>query len=145
MFSKACEYGIRATIYIAGQSGQGLRASLQDIAREVGSPAAFTAKILQTLTRNKIISANKGPNGGYEFHGKDAGSVKLAQLVKAIDGKKIYKDCCLGLAECDSDRPCPIHHKFEHIREELEEMLENTTISELAEKLGKGEVFLKRT
>ncbi len=141
MFSKACEYGIRAAIYIAGQSAQGQRASLKDIAREAGAPAAFTAKILQALSRNGIIHAVKGPGGGYDM---DGGQARLARVVKAIDGPDLYLGCGLGLKECDATRPCPIHHKFEHIREGLREMLEHTTVSELAGSVEEGGGCLKR-
>jgi Rrf2 family iron-sulfur cluster assembly transcriptional regulator len=144
MFSKACEYGIRATVYIAGHSGHDKRASLKDIAAEIGSPEAFTAKILQLLTRQNIIQAVKGPNGGYSMNREQADKSSLAQLVAAIDGKNVYLDCGLGLKECDGDRPCPLHHKFEQIREGLRDMLENTTISDLVAKLEAGGSYLKR-
>lgn len=141
MFSKACEYGLRAAIYIAGQSAQGQRASLRDIAREAGAPVAFTAKILQTLSRSGIIHAANGPGGGYDMGG---GQGLLARVVKAIDGTDVYLGCGLGLKECDASRPCPIHHKFEHIREGLREMLEHTAISDLAGRVEEGEACLKR-
>ncbi|MET0760542.1 MAG: transcriptional regulator, partial [Flavobacterium sp.] len=48
MFSKTCEYGIRASIFIASQSYQNNRIGLKDIAKKIDSPEAFTAKILQT-------------------------------------------------------------------------------------------------
>ena len=71
IFSKACEYGIRASIYIAQQSLNDERASLKDISREIGSPEAFTAKILQTLVKNKIIDSIKGSHGGFEVKVKN--------------------------------------------------------------------------
>ena len=70
MFSKACEYGIKATIYIAMQSMQNSRVSLKDIAKEIDSPVAFTAKILQQLARNKIVESVKGPTGGFQIEKK---------------------------------------------------------------------------
>ena len=39
MFSKACEYGIRAVVYIAEQSQNDTRVSLKDIARQIDSTA----------------------------------------------------------------------------------------------------------
>lgn len=46
MFSKTCEYGIRATIHIASKSLLGERVSLRDVTEAINSPVAFTAKIL---------------------------------------------------------------------------------------------------
>ncbi|MEQ9438677.1 MAG: Rrf2 family transcriptional regulator [Cyclobacteriaceae bacterium] len=71
MFSKACEYGIRSTIYVARQSLEDKRASQKDISREIDSPVAFTAKILQQLVRNNILSSVMGPTGGFHIEKSD--------------------------------------------------------------------------
>ena len=59
MFSKACEYGIKAAIFIAINSYEGRRVSPKEIAEEINSPQAFTAKILQDLVRNNIVFSIK--------------------------------------------------------------------------------------
>lgn len=143
MFSKACEYGIRASIYIAGQSHKDQRTSLKDIARQIGSPEAFTAKILQQLSKNNIISSIKGPKGGFEIEKKQIGKIKLSQIVLAIDGDALYKGCGLGLKECSEKVPCPVHHQFKQIRQSIIHMLEHTNLSELAMGLKDGSTFLK--
>ena len=144
MFSKACEYGIKATIYISLQSMQGNRTSLKDIAREINSPEAFTAKILQQLAKSKIVDSSKGPSGGFQIEPQNIDRIKLSQIVFALDGDSIYKGCGLGLDECNADQPCPLHHKFAHIRDELKAMLQNTTLYELATGLEVGLTYLKR-
>ena len=58
MFSKTCEYGIKATLFIAQMSQKGERVSLKDIASAIDSPSAFTAKILQTLSKRKHYKIN---------------------------------------------------------------------------------------
>lgn len=144
MFSKACEYGIRASIYIADQSYKDKRVSLKDIAGQIGSPEAFTAKILQQLSRNNIISSVKGPNGGFEIEKKKISKVKLSHIVLAIDGDAIYKGCGLGLKECSEKVPCPVHNQFKAIRNSIISMLDNTNLLELALGLKQGLTFLKR-
>ena len=144
MFSKACEYGIRATLYIAQKSLGGERSGLKDIAREIDSPEAFTAKILQQLARNQILKSVKGPYGGFELSKENMETIKLSHIVDTIDGDSIYKGCGLGLKECNADKPCPVHDKFLVIREELKKMLETTTLFELATNLETGFAFLKR-
>mgnify|MGYP002795141008 FL=1 len=67
MFSKACEYGIRATIYIAMQSLEGFRVNLKEIAAAIDSPIAFTAKILQQLVKSNIVESVKGAKGGVQI------------------------------------------------------------------------------
>ena len=142
MFSKACEYGVRAVIYIGAQSSQEKRASLKDIARQIDSPEAFTAKILQQLTRSNIIDSVKGPAGGFTIDKRKINKIKLGQVVAAIDGDGIYKGCGLGLKACSEKRPCPLHDKFKSVREEIRCMMENTYLHELSHGLKNG-MYLK--
>ncbi len=144
MFSKACEYGIKATLYLAQQSGRGSRVSLKEIAKGIDSPEAFTAKILQVLVKHEIINSVKGPNGGFDIHPNDLDKIKLSLVVKAIDGDSIYNGCGLGLKTCNELKPCPVHNKFKKVREKLKIMLETTSFKELASGLHEGLTFLKR-
>tara|TARA_R110000868_G_C10948522_1_gene767625 strand:- start:125 stop:559 length:435 start_codon:yes stop_codon:yes gene_type:complete len=143
MFSKACEYGIKASIFIAINSYAGRRVSPKEIAKEINSPEAFTAKILQELVRHEIISSVKGAYGGFEIVKSRIGTIKLDQIVKVIDGDKIYNGCGLGLGTCDENHPCPVHDKFKLVRDELKYMLENTSLEELALSIKAGESFFK--
>lgn len=144
MFSKACEYGIRASIYIALQSLDDKRTSLKDIAKETGSPVAFTAKILQQLSKNRIIDSVQGATGGFEIVKNKINHIKLSEIVYAIDGDNVYIGCGLGLEECNANKPCPVHDKFVAVREGLRHMLENTTLHEMTTGLETGLTFLKR-
>ena len=144
MFSKACEYAIRATIHIAVQSTQGKRVSLKDIAKAIDSPEAFTAKIMQQLSRDAIIDSIKGPSGGFTIDKENMSKIKLSQIVSAIDGDSIFNGCGLGLKKCSENHPCPVHDKFKAIREALKDMLENTSVYELSIGLTSGLTFLKR-
>ena len=144
MFSKTCEYGIKATLYVAHQSLLNNRTSLKDIAKAIDSPEAFTAKILQILSKNGILKSTTGPTGGFEIEKENREMIKLSDIVFAIDGNELYKGCGLGLKECNSLKPCPLHDKFMSIRDDLKQMLETTSIEELANGLNSGLSFLKR-
>jgi len=143
MFSKACEYGIKAAIFIATKSYEGKRVSPKEISAEFDSPQAFTAKILQALVKHNIINSVKGAYGGFEIDKTNIGNVKLSQIVNAIDGDSIYSGCGLGLEKCDENHPCPVHDKFKGVRDELKHMLEETNLEELALNIKSGASFLK--
>lgn len=143
MFSKACEYGIKAAIFIATKSYEGKRVSPKEISTEIDSPQAFTAKILQALVKHNIVNSVKGAYGGFEIDKKNISNIKLAQIVNAIDGDSIYSGCGLGLDKCDESHPCPVHDKFKGVRNELKHMLEKTNLEELALNIKSGASFLK--
>ncbi|CAM4105321.1 RrF2 family transcriptional regulator [Zobellia nedashkovskayae] len=144
MFSKACEYGIRASTYIALKSLEGTRVSLKEIAEKIDSPVAFTAKVLQQLSKNHIVESVKGASGGFQISKVNMNEIKLAQIVFAIDGNNVYEGCGLGLKKCNANEPCPVHDKFVQIRSDLKTMLENTSLYDMTIGLEKGLTALRR-
>lgn len=143
MFSKSCEYAIKAAIYIANNSLLDIKVGFVDIAKEIDSPEAFIAKILQKLTKEGVILLVRGVNGGFFIPKNLIVKVKLAHIVQAIDGDAVFKGCGLGMEKCNANRPCPLHDKFMSIRSDLRIMLETTNLEELALGLKSGETFLK--
>jgi Rrf2 family transcriptional regulator, iron-sulfur cluster assembly transcription factor len=144
MFSKACEYGLRATLYIAMNSLDDKRVSLREIAGKIASPEAFTAKILQQLVHHKIIHSVKGATGGFEIEKQDLCRITLSQIVSAIDGNELLYGCVIGLSKCTEEHPCPVHAKFTEIRGNLKVMLDTTSIYDLSQGLETGLTFLKQ-
>lgn len=144
MFSKACEYAIRAVVCVAGCGQEGQRLGLKEIAERTDSPEAFTAKILQKLSHEGVVLSMKGPGGGFEIPPELAKRTKLSDIVTIIDGNGIYTGCALGLSQCDETKPCPLHDHFLRIREDLQRMLESTSIHDLVHGLKAGDTFLKR-
>ncbi|MVZ60513.1 RrF2 family transcriptional regulator [Sphingobacterium humi] len=143
MFSKACEHGLKAILYIATQSMDGKRVKIGEVAEHTATPEAFTAKVLGTLTKFNILKSVKGPYGGFEMSEEQIHGVRLADIVKAIDGEELFIGCALGLRECNAKRPCPMHHRFVEIRKELKSMMESSTVYDLATDVIAGESVLK--
>ncbi len=144
MFSKACEYGIKATLYIASQSLKERRVKIGDIVQHIGSPEAFTGKILGLLSKNGIVDSYTGPNGGFEIKPENLHSITMADIVRAIDGNAFFEGCALGLDQCDAKRPCPMHFFIEKIRKEMRGVLKKTTAYELAVGIKNRETLLMR-
>jgi Rrf2 family protein len=142
MFSKSCEYAIKAMIFVAQKSKDELRVGIKEIAKGTDSPEHFIAKIMQELGRKNLVHSMKGPNGGFYMDKTDLQS-SIADIVKAIDGDGIYKKCVLGLKDCSEKRPCPVHFQFKEIKKNLISMIENNTIGEFNERLDTGNFFLK--
>jgi Rrf2 family protein len=143
MFSKSCEYAIRAVIFICTKKEVNKVVKIQEIAEAVGAPVYYTSKILQQLSRLKIMGSLKGQNGGF-YMGQEHKEIRLIDIVNAIDGDKIFNGCALGLSQCSERNPCPLHAQFKSIRKEIKDMLESTTIHDLSKNLLKGKTTLKK-
>lgn len=130
-------------LFVGQKSRQGTRTRISEIAKGIDSPEYFIAKILQVLSRKRLIQSQKGPAGGF-YLSKEGLECTLADIVRAIDGDKIFSGCGLGLKSCSEKEPCPIHDKFRVIREDIRYMLETVKLSECSERLEKRLTFLKR-
>lgn len=134
---------MRAVFFIAHRTAAGGRVGIKEIAYGIGSPEHFLAKILQDLSRRGIVQSAKGPNGGF-YMDKSALRRPLSEVVEAVDGNGIFTGCGLGLESCSETNPCPLHHDFKKIRQEIHSMLQNTTIEEFNEDLNLGITSLKK-
>lgn len=143
MFSKTCEYAIRAMLFIAQQSKDGKKVGIKEIAGGIGSPEPFIAKILQDLGRKGLLQSAKGPNGGFFLHKKDF-DCSLADIVMVVDGDQLFSGCGLGLKNCSEAKPCPIHHEFKRIRKDIQQLMEKAKLGEFSEALEQRLSFLKR-
>jgi len=143
MFSKTCEYAIRALFFIACQSAEGRKTGIKEIALGIDAPEPFIAKILNDLSRKNLVQSYKGPLGGFFLNEKSAQN-SVADVVKAIDGDKLFLGCGLGLHYCSEREPCPIHHQFQQIRKSLYHMLEKTKLNSMAQPADAGFFFLKQ-
>jgi len=141
MFSKSCEYAIKATIHLCMKTKDGGRLSIAEISEAIDSPEPFTAKILQTLARHEIISSAKGPGGGFFIESK-AEPIKVIEMIDLIDGKHAFDRCGLGLKNCDANHPCPIHNEFASYSSRLKKLLETKTIQQFATEIKAGKAFL---
>lgn len=143
MFSKACEYGIRAVVHIARQTRDGSRIGLKEIAAGTDVPQAFIAKILQQLVHNQVISSHKGPHGGFYVEPEQLTGVTLFSIVRAIDGDSLFTGCGLGLKECSEEHPCPLHFQFREVRDGLTHILRSTSLMDMIQRLDSGLGFLR--
>ncbi len=143
MFSKTCEYAIRAMLFIAQKSESGHKIGIKEISKGIDAPEHFLAKILQDLSRKGIVRSIKGPNGGF-YLDDSAKKNTLADIVKAVDGDDLFTGCGLGLKICSEKNPCPLHDEFKIIRKKIHNMLESAIVAEFNIELLRGLRHLKR-
>lgn len=143
MWSKTTEYAIRALVQVALSNRAGHRPGFREIAGSIDAPVQFTAKILQILSRAELVNSVRGRGGGFFFNEKKP-DLKLAEVIRALEGDKYFSGCVVGLQKCDQDHPCPLHNEFARIRTDLVNLADQETIQGLAGKIMDGDARLKR-
>ena len=121
MLSNACKYAIRAILYLAIETDEEKKIGVKKISEELETPQPFLAKLLQQLTKAKLVSSTKGPNGGFYLTKKDKENA-VWDIVINIDGTAKFDDCFLGLSTCSDANPCPIHFIVSPFKEKLLEI-----------------------
>ncbi len=133
LYSKTAQYSIQSMLYIAANHSES-NILVRDVARELGLPASFLSKILQTLSRYGFLNSVKGPRGGFSMSEKGAEST-IAQLVEVIDGPMDFEMCIAGFVPCNSENACPLHESWKRIREEIRELVNRKSIMTLAKEM----------
>ncbi len=127
MLSKACTYGLLASLHVAKQDAGYV--SIREMSGHLGISFHFLTKILQVLTQAGIMRSHKGPNGGVAL-ARPADSITLMEIVTAIDGNALFTQCMLGLPGCGHATPCPMHDHWVGIRAALTDLFNRQTLAD---------------
>jgi len=134
MLSNACKYAIRSILYLAINYEGNKKFGVKKIAEELETPQPFLAKLLQQLTRNKLVSSAKGPTGGFYL---DENNLKNSvwDIIKCIDGTDKFDKCFMGLSSCDDANPCPVHFTVAPFKNKLYNDFKDKTIQEFVDEI----------
>ena len=134
VFSKPTGYALRA-LAVLPEDGPFVRA--RDIAREVGVPAPYLAKILYTLATRGLVDSARGPGGGVRL-ARPARLITLGEVAEAFFEETPAEPCCLlGLDACGHrDSPCALRRAWNALREERAATLAQVTIEDLQARNG---------
>lgn len=143
MLAKGTEYGIRALVYIQLKNWEQKRPGVEEIAREIEAPEAYSGKILQTLTKHRLLNSMKGRGGGF-FFSDNQSDLTLYEVIHVMEGDNCFVKCGFGLKNCNDENPCPLHDKYLEIRDGFHDIVRTETIHSLAERIKEGNAVLNR-
>jgi Rrf2 family protein len=111
MLNKATKYAIWVLVYTKKQNDKGLKPGIEEIARKIGGPRFYIAKILQKLVGKGIINSVKGKAGGY-FFDMSKPEITIKALMEEDEIEKVFSSCVLGLKSCCPETPCVLNKKW---------------------------------
>lgn len=141
MLSYSCKTAIKAVIYLASKYESGSRESIRTIADSIDASEHTVGKLLQSLVKQDVINSTKGPGGGF-YLSKQQLQQPVINIVFAVDGKNIFRECGLGLNKCSEKHPCPIHFEYKESRDLMENLFRKKKVSELSQVVDAGMSFL---
>lgn len=140
LLSKGCEYGLRAALYLASLDEDGY-VSIRTISDELDISFPFLTKIFQQMNEAGLLKSHRGPSGGVAFT-KPTDQITLYDIVVAVDGEELFRECVLGLPGCGNDKPCPVHERWAEERDRLQQMFERNTLADMARQINDFDVRL---
>lgn len=141
MLSITCKTGIRAVLFLATRLQSGDKYSIHEIASGVEGNEHTLGKLLQMLVKKGVISSSKGPTGGF-FMTPYQVKAPVLNVVLALDGDELFTACGLGLPHCSASKPCPLHHAYAKVRDQLEIIFTTNSIEAISKDISKGAAFL---
>lgn len=133
MISKAVDYSLRGIVYMASHPDRQYF-GVKELAKDIRVSPSYLGKVLQTLVKKGYLRSVTGPGGGFGL-ARNADSISLMDLITAIDGKRAFKPCFLGRAECNDANPCPIHDLWKDSRDQLMENCQKTMVTDVLGKV----------
>jgi Rrf2 family protein len=124
------EYGLRGLLFLAKQPA-GRLFLVSEVSKAQRIPETYLAKIFQRLSKTGLLKSTRGLNGGFNL-GKPAKEITMKQVIEALEGPIALNRCLLRQGECDEEKGCPLHEVFEEAQEKFLEVLDRTTIEDLA-------------
>lgn len=130
LLSKRSEYGLRAMLYLAGEVNREY-VPIGDISDRLGISFAFLGKIFQTLNDAELTTSRRGPHGGVALS-RSSASITMYDVVAALDGQDVFRECVLGLPGCGEQKPCPLHDSWARQRDQVELLFRRASLAQLA-------------
>ena len=135
MMSSKAKYGLKAMLYLAEHEGEG---SIQgaEIAKEQNIPKKFLDTILLELKNNGLLTSKKGKGGGYLL-ARPAARIMAGQIIRILDGPLALLACVSETAyrpcgDCRDTEACQIRHVMRKVRDATAEILDNTSLRDMA-------------
>ncbi|QEC69209.1 Rrf2 family transcriptional regulator [Panacibacter ginsenosidivorans] len=141
MLSYTCKTAIKAAVYLASKFESGENAGIKEIAEYINASEHTVGKLMQTLVKQGVVNSVKGPSGGF-YISKEQTKQPIINIVEAIDGKNVFKECGLGLSKCSASHPCPIHNEYKEARNLIEQLFNTRRIADLCEFVNSGLAYL---
>ncbi len=128
--TRAADYAIRVMIHLAGlESGE--RVSLAALVAATGAPDSFLSKVMQALTRARLVMSRRGPAGGFEISARGR-HASMRDAIEAIDGRMCLNVCLSERRSCSRRDWCPAHKIWVKAQAAMLEVLSTAMIADLA-------------
>lgn len=126
------EYGMRAMIVLAEQSGEDLL-SASELARREHIPLKYLEQLLAELKKAGLLISFPGARGGYRL-ARPPAEIPVGDVVRALDGPLSPMSCVAEgeRAPCAFEAGCKLKPLWSILHGSVQKVLDHTTLEEVA-------------
>jgi Rrf2 family protein len=128
--NRATDYALRATIHLATIPASA-RVPGPVVARAIGAPESFVAKVLQQLVQAGLVTSQRGMGGGFQL-ARRAADMSLLEVVEAIEDPTQLNLCLPQGPNCSRKEWCGAHPAWAEAQAALVKVLGKASIAQLA-------------
>ena len=129
LVTRNTDYALQAICYIAKQ---GKVVTVPEMVRVLGVPRPFMRKILQQLSKKKILKSYKGQTGGFKLR-LFPEKIFIIQIMRIFQGQVGLNGCFLKKDICPNRGKCVLRKKIRVIENNLLGQLRQINIASLVE------------
>lgn len=123
---QTAEYALRAMALLA-RAPAGAILGGPDLAERARIPSPYLSKVMRRLVVAGLVVARRGRGGGFSL-ARAPGTIRLSEILEAIDVQVAARKCVFGWSACRDDRPCPLHPLWVELSARQRRWAEETTL-----------------
>ncbi len=131
------DYALRAMVNLARNYDKELVSS-RTISIQEKVPYQLACKLMQRLSKAKLIKSSMGPKGGFQLC-REPAKISLLEIIEAVQESLSLNRCLLAKSKCPNMKTCTIRPKLSELQEYIGNYLTNITLAELVKNNSKGE------
>ncbi|MEW5936115.1 MAG: Rrf2 family transcriptional regulator [Bacillota bacterium] len=131
LVTRKAEYAVSALVDLALYGNGGRRVPSRDIARRQGIPENLVVQLLGPMRRAGWVEASRGRRGGVTLI-RDPASITVRDVLEMFEGPLGVTRCLVSEGVCENQPHCPLRGVWARAQARLLEVLEGTTIADLA-------------
>lgn len=126
-FSEAFNIGLHAMVILGASDEK--KIPVKKLARAICASDNHLSKVMQRLSKAKLVSSINGPNGGF-YITQTPDSIRIIDIYQAIEGK-LFLSNCMFLKKICNKKNCPIGNLIGDVSNTISNYFSNTKLSEI--------------
>lgn len=130
LVNRNTDYALRALCFIARHEDQAVSAA--ELVQKLKIPRPFLRKLLQALSRKRVLYSRKGQGGGFML-ARPPAKIFLMDLRKIFQGRFRLSECFFKKRACPNIKTCGLRKRIKQIEGYVFRELNAVSIASLLE------------